>query len=178
MDRLRGRGSALLNYQPLVIPGLLQTPEYARALIRATGHELSDGQIDALVASRMARQGLLTRFEPLKLHAIIEQSVLERPFGEPGVLVRQIRHLADAAERPNITLQVVPTEAGLHAGLNGPFVILEYGDEPSLVLLENKVSSLFLDEDEQVEVFEVAWTELRDCAFDVTETVEFLRSIA
>lgn len=170
--------SGLLHYQPLMIPGLLQTPEYARAIIKATGHGLSDDQVDALVSSRMARQGLLSRTRPLRLHAIIEQSVLERPFGDPGTRTRQLRHLADAAERPNITIQVIPTEAALHSGLNGPFVILGYDDDPSLVLLENKITSLFLDEDEQIDVFEETWAELAALAFDITETAEFLRTNA
>jgi hypothetical protein len=170
--------SGLLNYEPLMIPGLLQTPEYARSIIKATGHSLSDGEVDSLVASRMARQGLLNRTQPLRLHAIIEQSVLERPFGDPGALARQHRHLLNAGERPNITIQVVPTKAELHAGLNGPFVILEYDDDPSLVLLENKVTSQFLDEEEQIQVFEAAWIELCDLAYNVDETAEFLRSQA
>jgi len=170
--------NGLLNYQPLMVPGLLQTPEYARSIIKATGHGLSDGEVDSLVASRMARQGLLNRTQPLRLHAIIEQSVLERPFGDPGARARQHRHLLDAGERANITVQVVPTEAELHSGLNGPFVILEYDDDPSLVLLENKVASLFLDEEEQIQVFEATWTELRKLAYSISDTAEFLRSQA
>ncbi|MFD1149487.1 helix-turn-helix domain-containing protein [Saccharothrix hoggarensis] len=169
---------SLLHYQPLVIPGLLQTPEYARTLIKATGHALSEIQVDALVASRMARQGLLTRGNPLRLHAIIEQTVLERPFGDAGAQARQIRHLVDAAERPNITLQVAPSFAAPHTGLSGPFVILEYDDDPSLVLLENKVSSLFIDEDDQIEVFEATWSTLRGLAYSAEETVEFLKGLA
>ncbi|QTR05446.1 helix-turn-helix domain-containing protein, partial [Saccharothrix algeriensis] len=152
--------STLLNYEPLVIPGLLQTAEYARALIRATGHALSEEEVDALVASRRVRQGLLTRSRPVRLHAVIEQGVLDRPFGAPGTNARQMRHLADAAQLPNITVQVLPTTAALHPGLNGPFVILEYDDDPSLVLLENKVASLFLDDDDQIEVFEKTWSTL------------------
>lgn len=112
--------SGLLNYEPLMVPGLLQTPEYSRSIIKATGHGLSDGEVDALVASRMARQGLLNRTQLLRLHAIIEQSALERPFGDPGARARQHRHLLDAGERPNITIQVAPTVAELHSGLNGP----------------------------------------------------------
>jgi transcriptional regulator with XRE-family HTH domain len=170
--------SRILNYQPLMIPGLLQTPEYSRAIIRATGHGLSDAEVDSRVASRMTRQGLLGRTKPLMLDAIIEQSVLERPFGDPAAQRRQIRHLADAAELPNITVRVVPTGAGPHTGMNGPFVVLEYDDDASLVLLENKIASLFLDEEEQIEVYEAAWAELRGLAYSVDETVEYLRSKA
>ncbi|MEU4446298.1 helix-turn-helix transcriptional regulator [Actinosynnema sp. NPDC050801] len=170
--------SSLLYYEPLVIPGLLQTPEYSRSIIAATGHALSENQVDALVASRMARQGLLARGNPLKLHAIIEQGAVERPFGDSGAQARQVRHLIDTAERPNVTVQVVPTHAELHAGLSGPFVILQYDDDPSLVLLENKVASLFIDEDDQIEVFEATWATLQDLAYTMQETVEYLKGLA
>lgn len=169
--------NSLLNYEPLVIPGLLQTSEYARELIRATGYALSDDQVDALVTSRMARQGLLSRSTPLMLHAIIDQSAVERPFADNAAWRRQIRHLVDAAEHPNITVQVHPTAAGLHTGLSGPFVILGYDDEPSLVLLENKVSSLFIDEEEQIEVFEQAWSDLSKRAFGPAKTADYLRGL-
>ncbi|MFE9743708.1 helix-turn-helix domain-containing protein [Saccharothrix saharensis] len=170
--------SSLLNYEPLVIPGLLQTPEYARALIKATGHALTEAQVDALVASRMGRQGLLSRSKPLKLSVIIEQSVLERPFHDQAAQRRQIRHLIDAGERPNVTVRVSPTDAELHGGLSGPFVILEYDDDPSLVLLENKVASLFIDEDDQIEVFEATWAALRRSAYTVEETLDYLKGLA
>ncbi|QQQ76949.1 helix-turn-helix domain-containing protein [Saccharothrix sp. 6-C] len=170
--------SSLLNYEPLMIPGLLQTPEYARSIIKATGHALTDAQVDALVASRMARQGLLNRSTPLRLSVIIEQGVLERPFHDQGAQRRQIRHLIDAGERSNITVRVVPTDAELHGGLNGPFVILEYDDDPSLVLLENKVASLFIDEDDQIEVFEATWAALRRSAYTAEETLDYLKGLA
>ncbi len=169
---------SLLHFQPLVIPGLLQTAEYARTLIKATGHGLTDDQVDALVASRIARQGLLNRANPLRFHVIIDQSAVERPFGGPGAHARQVRHLADISELDNVTVQVLPTAAGLNAGLNGPFVILEYDDDPSLVLLENKISSIFLDEPEQIEVFEAMWSDLRELALGSGETVEFLKRLA
>jgi hypothetical protein len=170
--------SSLLYYEPLVIPGLLQTPEYARSIIKATGHGLTDAQVDALVASRMARQGLLSRSTPLKLSVLIEQSVLERPFHDQGAQHRQIRHLIDAGERPNVTVRVVPTDAELHSGLSGPFVILEYDDDPSLVLLENKIASLFIDEDDQIEVFEATWAALRRLAYTEEETLDYLKGLA
>ncbi|MEU4763469.1 helix-turn-helix transcriptional regulator [Actinosynnema sp. NPDC023794] len=170
--------SSLLFYEPLVIPGLLQTPEYARSIIKATGHGLTNPQVDALVASRMARQGLLSRNPPLKLSVIIEQGVLERPFHDQGAQRRQIRHLIDAGERPNITVRVVPADAELHGGLSGPFVILRYDEDPSLVLLENKVASLFIDEDDRIEVFEATWAALRRLAYTPEETLDYLKGLA
>lgn len=170
--------NALLFYEPLMIPGLLQTAEYARKIIWATGHGMDDDQIETLVSSRMARQGLLTRSNPLQLHVIIEQSALERPIGDRHAYGRQIRHIIDMAEMPNITVQAMPTEAGLHPGLNGAFVILKYDDDPSLVLLENKIASHFLDEPDQIELFEDTWGILRDVAFSVEETAAYLKGLA
>ncbi|MEU4738876.1 helix-turn-helix transcriptional regulator [Actinosynnema sp. NPDC023658] len=170
--------NALHFYEPLMIPGLLQTAEYARKIICATGNDLDDDQVETLVSSRMARQGLLTRSNPLQLHAVIEQSVLERQFGDPHVYGRQIRHITDMAEMPNITVQVIPTEAGLHPGLNGAFVILKYDDDPSLVLLENKIASHFLDEPDQIALFEDTWGVLRDVAFTAEETAAYLKGLA
>ncbi|MGH3627770.1 MAG: helix-turn-helix domain-containing protein [Sciscionella sp.] len=170
--------SALCQYQPLVVPGLLQTPEYAAALILATGAGLADAEVDALVASRMARQGLLSRREPLRLHAIIEQSVFERSLSDGEVLARQLRSLADAAGRPNITIQVLPSSAGLHGGLNGPFIVLDYPGQSSLIWLENKISSLIVDDDEQVGQYQRTWGELDKLALGEPESVEYLNARA
>lgn len=170
--------SELLSYEPLMVPGLLQTSEYADAIIRATGPQLSEAEVDTLVASRMARQGLLSRSSPVTLHAVIEQGVLNRPLGESGALMRQLRHLADAATKPNVTIQVMPTSTGLHSGMNGPFVVLGYDSEPSLVLLENKVSSLFLDEAEHIEGYRQVWAELCKRALSPQDSAEFLADTA
>lgn len=170
--------NGLLFYEPLMIPGLLQTTEYAREIITATGHDLSVDEVEALVGSRKARQGKLTRAAPLKLHAIIEQGAVERDFGGPGAHARQIRHLLDTAELPNVVVQVLPADAGLHAAMSGAFVILEYDDEAGLVLLENKVSSVFLDEPEQIEVFDATWSQLLHQALTPEETAEYLKRLA
>jgi hypothetical protein len=126
----------------------------------------------------MARQELLSRENPVKLHAILEQNVLTRPFGHSPDLVRQLHHLLEAANHDNITIQVVPADAVLHTGLNGPFNVLEYDGEPSLVWLENKVSSLFLDEEEQIEVYMQTWNELCALACNVEKSVDFISAIA
>jgi hypothetical protein len=170
--------SALSMYQPLMIPGLAQTAEYARAIIQATGSDLSDDQIDVLVTSRLSRQALLSRSRPLNLHLIIEEDVLTRPVGDQGVHSRQLNYLADMAARPNISVRVMPTDAGLHSGLNGPFVIMDYDEEASLVLLENKVASLFLDEEEYIDTYSRSWVELLGLAYDDDTSVEVIRAVA
>ena len=169
--------SALFMYAPLTLPGLLQTTEYAHAIITATGDNLSEDQVHQLVASRMARQSLLTRSRPLTLHTIVEESVLTRPLGDDPTLARQLNHLADSAARPNVTVRVLPTDAGLHSGLNGPFVIMDYDAEASLVLLENKVASLFLDEQEHIDAYSRSWDELLRLAHDEDSSVELIRDV-
>lgn len=168
--------SALLQFEPMALPGLLQSSEYARAIIEATGGKLDEVEVDALVASRMARQGLLSKKQPLLLHAVIEESVLSRPFGDEEACTRQLRHLIDTASRPNVTLQVLPTSAGLHPGLNGPFIMLDYEEQPSLVWLETKLSSLFLEDDDQIDAFAAAWDELVNRALSTDESLELLHS--
>lgn len=170
--------SELFNYEPLMIPGLLQTAEYATAIIRATGPQLSEAEAEALVGTRMARQGLLSKTTPVHLHALIEESVLTRPIGDDGALVRQLRHLADMTSKPNVTVQVLPSDAGLHPGLNGPFVILGYDEEPSLVLLEHKMVNMFLDEAEQIDGYSHVWSSLRKLALDIDASAEFVTATA
>jgi transcriptional regulator with XRE-family HTH domain len=175
---LEAEARMIFSYQPLVIPGLLQTAEYARSIIQATGTNLSDVEVDKLVTARMARQARLGHARPVKLHAIVEQSVLTRPFGDADAWARQLRHLAHSATHPNITLQVLPTEIGLHSALNGSFVILQYDDSARLVLEEGKISSLFLDEDEQIEVYAQTWGEICALAYNVETSTDFISAIA
>jgi transcriptional regulator with XRE-family HTH domain len=170
--------SGLLQFAPLVIPGLLQTPEYARAIIQATGKELSPDEVDALVASRMARQGVLSKSKPLRLQVILNESVLSQPFGAEGAQARQLRRLIDEAAHENITVRVLPTEAGLHPGMAGSFTILEYDEEASLVLLENKVSSLFLDEEEHIETYTETWATLAGLSHEPEQSLELIAAAA
>jgi transcriptional regulator with XRE-family HTH domain len=172
------KASTILHYQPLVIPGLLQTSEYARTVIKATSLDLSESEIEALVNSRMARQTLLGRTNPAHLHAIIEENILACQFGDPKAVVRQLHHLLYAANQPNITIQVMPSSIGPHPGSNGSFVMLKYDHEPSLVLLENKISSLILDKEEQIEVYARIWTELQKLAYDAEKSVKLISVIA
>lgn len=175
---LESEASAIFNYQPLMIPGLLQTPEYARAIIQSTNSNLSEVEIDRFVNSRMMRQARLSHARAVNLHAMIEESVLMRPCGDADAQIRQLRHLVDSATRPNIVIQVLPIEAGLHSALNGSFIILEYKDKTKLVHLEGKSSNLFLDEDEQIQGYVQTWSELQELACDSEKSVKLISVIA
>jgi len=167
------------NYEASTIPGLLQTAEYARAIIQGTAaSNLSDSEVDRLVTSRMARQIRLSHAHSLTLHAIIDESVLVRPFSDADTQARQLRHLVESASRSNITIQVLPIETGPHPALYGSFVILEYADKTKLVHIEVAASTLFFDEDDQIAIYTRAWAELTKRAHDPDESIKLISAIA
>ncbi|MGH3754236.1 MAG: helix-turn-helix domain-containing protein [Pseudonocardiaceae bacterium] len=170
--------TAITNYEPLLIPGLLQTADYAGALIAAANPALSEDEVETRVAARTARQALLGRPRPPRLLALLEEGVLRRVVGDPGLMRRQVRHLEDAATRPNVTVQVVPSSAGAHPGLEGPFVILEFDRDPILVYLENRRGSAILDEDEDIAETMLALQHLQRIALSPEDTLDFLVEIA
>jgi hypothetical protein len=140
-------------YEIQFIPGLLQTGDYARA-VTLLGHPSAHAaDIDRRVSLRMARQEVLTRRTPSYLWTVIDEAALRRPAGRPGVMRQQLKYLLEAAERPNVTVQVIPFQAGGHAAAGGPFSILRFAepDLPDVVYLEQLTSALYLDRRETVE---------------------------
>ena len=140
-------------YEIQFVPGLLQTEEYARA-VALLGHPSPQAEdIERLVSLRMARQALLSRAGPPHLWAVLDEAVLRRPVGRPGVMRAQLKHLLEAAERSNVTVQVIPFQVGGHAAAGGPFSILRFAepDLPDVVYLEQLTSALYLDKLETVD---------------------------
>ncbi|MEQ4303737.1 helix-turn-helix transcriptional regulator [Plantactinospora sp. B6F1] len=174
--RLEAEATAIVNWQPLLVPGLLQTADYARAVMNGCGVGEADAQ--TRVAARLGRQAILTRAEPPKLNVLLDEMVLRRVLGSPRVMVRQLRHLVEAAERPNVTLRVVPFELGAHTGLDGPIVLLDFARNRSVVHLEHKMSGLFLDEPERVALFRQETDRLAEVALSAAESVEFVARVA
>jgi hypothetical protein len=170
--------TAITNYEPLVVPGLLQTADYAGALFHAADPALSDDEVETLVAARAARQALLGRAHPPRLLVLLEEGVLRRVVGDAGLMRRQVRHLEDAVTRPNVTVQVVPTSAGAHPGLEGPFVILEFDGDPTLVHLETRRGSAFLEEDDDIAATMLALQHLQQIALSPEDTLDLLAEIA
>ncbi|WP_433274904.1 helix-turn-helix domain-containing protein [Actinosynnema sp. CS-041913] len=162
------------NFEPLVIPGLAQTAEYAATVMRGVNDMLSTGEIDALVATRMGRQVVLGR---AMVHLLIDEPVLRRDFGSPGMMRTQLQHLSAMAERPNIVIQVVPFESPAHPGLSGPFVRLDFADQPSLVYVESRNSSTFLEEDGFLENATLAWQRLCALALPADESTALIAKL-
>lgn len=171
------RATRIQNYQAIVVPGLLQTAEYAEAIIQSVNKALTKAELTNLVASRMARQAVLGR-QDLQLLAVIDEGALRRPITQSGVMRRQLRHLVDSGERPNVTLRVVPLRAGPHAGLQGPFACLDFAEEPSLAYIENHHFGMFLDEKEDVAAYRVALGNILNAALEPAESAELITTLA
>jgi len=170
--------TSIINYEPLVVPGLLQTADYAGVLITAANPALSEDEVETRVAARTTRQALLGRPRPPQLLVLIEEGVLRRVVGDRGLMRRQVRHLEDAATRPNVTVQVVSTSAGAHPGLGGPFVILEFDGDPAIVYLENRRGSVILDEDEDIDRATIALQYLQRIALSPEDSLALLAEVA
>lgn len=167
------RALRIVNWAPLLIPGLLQTPDYARAIMG----DAPDAE--TRVKLRRGRQDILTRHrDPVELLAMIDSEVLVRPVAPQGVMVDQLRHLLDMAERPNITVQIVSsTRPGWHPGLVTPFHLIEFPTARPIVHTELFVSSLFLWEEEEVNTFSKGSEIIREAAMTPAETAGVIEDI-
>ncbi|WP_151483764.1 helix-turn-helix domain-containing protein [Streptomyces albicerus] len=163
---------SMANYQPMLVPGLLQTEDYARAVISQMRMELTAPQVESLVKVRMERQNSrLGGEQPAKLWAILDEAVLRRTIGSAEVMRDQLRKLMETSEQPNTTVQLLPFELGAHPGLYGPFVILTFSDPtPNLVWLENPKNSVYLEAADDVDNYTEIFDQLRACALDPSET--------
>jgi hypothetical protein len=152
---LEGAASLIRTYEVQFIPGLLQTEEYARAVAqRGQEGELTE-ELERRINVRMTRQRLLTKPDPARLWAVVDEAALRRPIGGSAVMRAQIEHLLEYAKLPNVTIQVIPFRLGGHAGESGPFSILRFA-EPDLndvVYIEQLTSALYLDKPEDVDQY-------------------------
>lgn len=143
---------AIRNYEPQFIPGLLQIEDYAREINRSTLVDATNDEIQRLTEARMKRVERLDATPALEFWAIVDEAALRRPTGGTDVMYRQIDHLRELAKRPNITLQVLPTDVGAHPGMRGSFSLLEFPDPrfPGAAFVESVAGDLFVEEDEEV----------------------------
>ena len=175
---LEAEATSLRVYDANLINGLLQTPEYARALLTAVRPTDSPANIDRLVDLRMQRQALLDRRPRFSLWAIVDEAVLRRPVGGPDVMCDQLRHLVKATELPNVTLQVMPFHGGAHTGLNGPFSVLEFprrGD-PDVVYIDGPAGNLYVENAPDIDWFTLVFDHLRADAMAPDRSAEFIEA--
>jgi transcriptional regulator with XRE-family HTH domain len=141
------------SYEIQFVPGLLQTPEYARAVIASGVPRPAADEVERAVALRRIRQRMLTRENPPRVWVVLEEAALRRPVGDEEVTRGQLRHLIDLAQTPHVALQILPLRYGSHSAAGGAFSILRFGDPdlPDVVYVEQLVSALYLDKVEHVD---------------------------
>lgn len=169
--------SIIRQFEPLVLPGLLQTEEYARAVLQI--HEIPTDKADLYVESRHERQELFDRQNPPELFFIVDESVLLRPIGGRSAMRHQLQHLLQVATHPRVTIQVIPLSFGAYAGLRGPFALLEFpsADDPDVLYLENRLGGdrTFVDEPETTGQYRAMFWAMEDQASKPEELDEYVR---
>jgi hypothetical protein len=173
---LEEAASLIRTYEVQFIPGLLQTPDYARACVRLGHPRESDRQVDRRVELRIERQKLLFKPHAPKLWAVVDEAALRRTLGGPEAMRAQIRRLRELAELPNVTLQIAPFRLGGLAAAGGPVTILRFlePDLPDIVYLEQLNSALYLDKREDVEDYMAIMDSLCATAEPHGKTNDFL----
>lgn len=176
---LEEAASTVRTYEVQFIPGLLQSPEYARAVIMLVHGGASASEVDRRVSLRMARQQRLTRPGAPTLWAVMDEAVLRRPIGGPQVLRAQIDHLLEAVELPNVKLQIMPFDRGGHAAAGGPFSILRFPerDLPDVVYMEQLTSALYLDKLDETDHYMQVMDRLCIQAYSLAESRRFLEDL-
>ncbi len=176
---LEAAARVVRTYEQQVVPGLLQSEEYAIAMIRAARLGDSAQEIEQRVRVRMARQSLLTSDDPIDLRVVLDEAVLSRPVGGPAVMLDQLNRLIEAARLPNVTLQILPFVVGAHAGMDGTFAILEFEEErdADVVFTENATGGLFLEKSEELIKYTSIFEAIRSTALPPEESIEMIEML-
>jgi transcriptional regulator with XRE-family HTH domain len=169
--------TTLYSYQPLVVPGLLQTEGYARALLEGASRFTGD-QLDRQVAARMERQKVFTRSQPPQFVAVLDEFVLRRAVGGARVMREQLRHLIEVGRRPLTHLHVVPSGAGAYAGLNGAFVIATSLEGDELAYLDNQLQGHIVARPADVLSLRQTWEAVRAEALPRRQSLDLIAKVA
>jgi transcriptional regulator with XRE-family HTH domain len=168
------------NFQPLVVPGLLQTEEYARASIQGLAPQMKPSLLETLVKIRMKRQELLQRSDAPLLFFIMDEAVVRRIVGGKDVMRRQLQRIIDVSDMPNVTIEIVPFSAGILPGLQSQFLIYEFPDaaDDDVLYLENGRGTLLSRDDaEEVLSFREEFERLREASLEPEGSRDFLRTL-
>jgi transcriptional regulator with XRE-family HTH domain len=171
---------SISNYQSLFVPGLLQTEDYARAVIQGTLPHATPEEVENRVLARMERQALLRRDNPPRLWAIMDEAAVRRQVGGRPVMAAQLARLRQAAALPNVTVQVIPFDAGAHPGMPGSFIVLDFPDpaDQSIVYIDSMAGDLFLEQETEISRYIVMFDHLRAAALRPDETISLLDAAA
>jgi transcriptional regulator with XRE-family HTH domain len=177
----------LLWYEAELVPGLFQTADYARTLIRADNPGVDDEEIERRVKLRIARQSLVTRVTaPPEFRVVLNESILRRPVGGADVMGAQLTRLVEISRLPNVALKVMPFDVGMHAGImSGPFEVLEFpvngngrASEPTTVYVDAFTGALFLEKPVEIERYRSAFADIWTAAVDETASRNLITKAA
>ncbi len=177
---LEAEAVAINDFEPGVVPGLLQVPGYSRALHENVIPPLGQAEIAQRMEERRHRQAILTRGEPPppRLHAILDESVLRRVVGGPGVMAEQLDHLIAVCELPNVAVQVLGYGAGAHPALDSTFILLGFAPPvPAVVYVEGLLGRKYLDQPSDVERYERVFDRLHALALDQQASIALMASV-
>jgi transcriptional regulator with XRE-family HTH domain len=177
---LEAGAASIRNFEPVVVPGLLQTADYAREIFRNGPRELDRDDVERRVEVRLARREILTRDDRPRLWAVIDEAVIHRVVGGTSVMRGQLRHLVDSAQQGKTTIQVVPYRAGAHAGTIGSFVILDFEEltDPTVVYVETLAGDIYLEERSDVNRYTLAFDRLRAASLHPDDSVRLIEQAA
>ncbi len=168
---------SLRTFELVAVPGLLQTEEYARAMLR-TQVMATDEQISDMVTARMERQAILTRSDPPMLWVILDEGVLRRPVGGTYVMREQLARLVEAARRPNIVIQVIPWEVGAHQGMSGTFVIANFTDASPVVYQDTAARGQIVEDSDHLAAVTLMWDTLKSEALPRAASLTLMEETA
>ncbi|MEV4251695.1 helix-turn-helix transcriptional regulator [Spirillospora sp. NPDC049652] len=176
---LETSAASLRIFEPLVIPGLLQNDDYARAIIRSR-QEYSEEEVERRVELRMKRQAVIEAGGSLDMWVILDEAALHREIGGPEVMSRQLRRLLEVAKAPRVQVQVVPFGVGPHAAMSGSFGVFSFAEEtdPDVVFVETIAGTLYLERKEDIAASKLAFEHLHAAARDLAESLELISAAA
>jgi transcriptional regulator with XRE-family HTH domain len=176
---LEGAATEVKNFELAVVPGLLQTENYARAITTAAFPDQPD-EAERRVELRMARQACLTEDPPLKLWGVVDEGVLHRRTGGDDVMRAQLRHLVELSRRPNITIQVLPFSEGWHPGTTGSFQILEFPEEvhSPVAYIVSQAGDVYLEREDDMRRVTLTFTHLQTAALSQAKSRDLIAAIA
>jgi transcriptional regulator with XRE-family HTH domain len=165
-------------YQGLLMPGLLQTADYARAVHESTIPSFTPERVEELVQVRLTRQQLLSREPPLRVWAVIDEAALRRGVGGPTVMADQMEHLIAVNELPNVDIQVIPFEAGAHPAMDSSFRILEFENSvPDVVYVEGLAGKIYVEKPQDIETYRQVFEHLSSVALDPRDSMRLVARI-
>ncbi|MFI0711816.1 helix-turn-helix domain-containing protein [Streptomyces inhibens] len=174
-----GAADYIRSYQSNLITGLLQTPDYARAVLSAAPSTLGGEDIEALVESRIKRQEVLERADPPRLCVIEGEAALRLPVGGRQAMRKQLEHLATMAGHPSVEVQVIPDRAGAHAGLFGSFVLFGFPNPAysDVVCMEHRTGTLYMETQEETADYTLIFDSLRSIALSPGDSLDMIAQV-